>query len=229
MTFAIEWRQCENCTRWSWPIQRYESRPSHSGEHSLKYDGCEYCCPWSSFLARYKLTHSSERPFKCDNCEYCCSWCSTLANYKLPTMANVLSRVTAVSTALLRVVSWPDTRLVEGDAEVLTIQLYWPILKVKVNHNSVVKNFKTESLCISLYVSIYAVISSLKCRWLLSCSCRFASICMAPVVELLLLPNFHRIDDNMTGNKKCHIGWPWKCSLRLPFTKIISQLLCDWF
>ena len=29
--------------------------------------------------------------------------------------------------------------------------------------------------------------SCLKCKWLLSCSCKFASTCMAPAVELILL------------------------------------------
>ena len=38
----------------------------------------------------------------------------------------------------------------------LTILFSWPFLKVKVNRNSIVKKSKTETCCISPYVSVYA-------------------------------------------------------------------------
>ena len=52
--------------------QRFESRPSHTGERPYKCDEFEYCCTQSSSLARYKITHSSRRPFKCDECDFNC-------------------------------------------------------------------------------------------------------------------------------------------------------------
>ena len=48
------------------------------------------------------------------------------------------------------------------------------------------KNSKTESRCISSYVSVDAAVSCLKCNWPRSCSYRFASTCTALAVELLL-------------------------------------------
>ena len=52
--------------------QRFESRPSHSGERLLKCDDCEYCCTRSGSIAILKLTHISQRPFKCDDIEFKC-------------------------------------------------------------------------------------------------------------------------------------------------------------
>ena len=52
--------------------QRFEWRPSHSGERPFRFDECKYCCTRSSSIARYKLTHSSKCPFKCDECEFQC-------------------------------------------------------------------------------------------------------------------------------------------------------------
>ena len=53
--------------------QRFESRPSHTGERPYKCDECDVCC----------TSNSGERPYKCDECQYCCIQSSSLARNKL--------------------------------------------------------------------------------------------------------------------------------------------------
>ena len=46
--------------------RRFESTPSHNGDHPCRCDECEFCCTQSSSSARNKLAHINRRPFKCD-------------------------------------------------------------------------------------------------------------------------------------------------------------------
>ena len=62
------------------------------------------------------------------------------------------------------------------------------IFKVNILNRNISKKVRTSANIWNdfKYLAFYKHFSFLKCKWSLSCSCRFAFVCTAPAVELLL-------------------------------------------
>ena len=124
--------------------QRVESRPSHSDECPIMCNKCEYCSSPSSSLAWHKHSHISKGSFKCDVCEFKCDEgeiCSK-TNRANSSQACMPSKYCFTCQCPIRLSPPLNCIAFQGDAKVLTIELFLSFLKFKFIRNSIVKTSK---------------------------------------------------------------------------------------